>query len=57
MIPYQTEITPQLIIVRLEEYDYAGAAGLGLAMLIMSFAIVAAANLLQYYLTPRGRAS
>jgi sulfate transport system permease protein len=54
MIPYSTEITPQLIIVRLEEYDYVGAAGLGLAMLIMSFAIVASVNLFQHF-SNRGR--
>jgi len=48
MIPYATEITPQLIIIKLEEFDYVGAAGLGLAMLIMSFAIVATVNVLQY---------
>jgi sulfate transport system permease protein len=48
MIPYATEITPQLIIIKLEEYDYVGAAGLGLAMLIMSFAIVATVNLIQH---------
>jgi sulfate/thiosulfate transport system permease protein len=48
MIPYATEITPQLIIIRLEEFDYVGAAGLGLAMLAMSFAIVATVNLIQH---------
>ncbi len=49
MIPYSTEITPQLIIIKLEEFDYVGAAGLGLAMLVMSFAIVVTVNLLQHY--------
>ncbi len=49
MIPYATEITPQLIIIKLEEFDYVGAAGLGLAMLVMSFAIVATVNLVQYF--------
>ncbi len=47
MIPYQTEITPQLIIIKLEEFDYVGAAGIGLAMLVLSFLIVGAVNLLQ----------
>ena len=47
-MPYLTEITPQLIIIKLEEYDYVGAAGLGLVMLIMSFLIVAGVNLVQY---------
>jgi sulfate transport system permease protein len=48
MIPYSTEITPQLIIIKLGEFDYVGAAGLGLVMLLMSFAIVATVNLVQY---------
>jgi len=47
-MPYRTEITPHLIIMKLEEFDYVGAAGLGLVMLLMSFAIVASVNLLQY---------
>jgi len=55
MIPYATEITPQLIIIKLEEFDYVGAAGLGLAMLIMSFAIVATVNLLQHFSANRRR--
>jgi sulfate/thiosulfate transport system permease protein len=53
MIPYATEITPQLIIIRLEEFDYVGAAGLGLAMLVMSFAIVATVNLIQHFAARR----
>ena len=53
MIPYATEITPQLIIIKLEEFDYVGAAGLGLAMLIMSFAIVATVNLIQHFAANR----
>ena len=53
MIPYLTEITPQLIIIKLEEFDYVGAAGLGVVMLLMSFAIVAAVNLVQNLSTRR----
>jgi sulfate transport system permease protein len=55
MIPYATEITPQLIIIKLEEFDYVGAAGLGLAMLVMSFAIVATVNLMQHLAANRRR--
>ena len=55
MIPYATEITPQLIIIKLEEFDYVGAAGLGLAMLVMSFAIVATVNLIQHVAANRRR--
>ncbi len=57
MIPYATEITPQLIIIKLEEFDYVGAAGLGLAMLVMSFAIVATVNLIQHLSANRRRTS
>src|ERR1700677_1663273 len=53
MLPYSTEITPQLIIIKLEEFDYVGAAGLGLAMLVMSFAIVATVNLIQHFAAKR----
>ena len=57
MIPYQTEITPQLIILKLEaDSDYVGAAGLGLVMLLMSFVIVASVNTAQYFIA-RGRRS
>jgi sulfate/thiosulfate transport system permease protein len=54
MIPYATEITPQLIIIKLEEFDYIGAAGLGVAMLAMSFVIVGSVNLIQHFMAKRG---
>ena len=53
MIPYQTEITPHLIIMKLEEFDYVGAAALGVAMLLVSFAIVGTVNAVQYYAAKR----
>jgi sulfate transport system permease protein len=46
-IPMQTEITPLLIVIRLEEYDYAGAAALGCVMLAISFVMLLLINLLQ----------
>jgi sulfate transport system permease protein len=54
MQPFRTEITPQLIVIKLEEYDYAGAAGLGLVMLLMSFLIVGVVNLIQHAANKRG---
>ena len=45
----KTEITPLLIIFRLEEYDYAGAAALGFVMLAISFVMLLAINLLQVW--------
>jgi sulfate transport system permease protein len=41
---YETEITPLLIMTRLEQFDYAGATALGLVMLIVSFAMLLAIN-------------
>jgi sulfate transport system permease protein len=46
-LPFKTEITPVLIISKLENYDYTGAVGLGLVMLIASFVILLLSNGLQ----------
>jgi sulfate transport system permease protein len=48
-IPMQTEITPLLIIIRLDEYDYAAAAAIGCVMLAISFVMLLAINLLQLW--------
>lgn len=45
--PGVSEIVPLLIVVRLEQFDYPGAALLGCAMLVMSFAMLLAAGGLQ----------
>jgi len=46
-LPMKTEITPLLIVIHLEEFDYQGAAALGLVMLGFSFVVLLAINLLQ----------
>jgi sulfate/thiosulfate transport system permease protein len=46
-MPMKTEITPLLIVIRLEEYDYAAAAALGCVMLVISFVMLLMINLLQ----------
>jgi sulfate/thiosulfate transport system permease protein len=46
-LPMKTEITPLLIVIHLEQFDYQGAAALGLVMLLMSFTMLLAINLLQ----------
>ncbi|HET7755819.1 MAG TPA: sulfate ABC transporter permease subunit CysT [Steroidobacteraceae bacterium] len=46
-LPMKTEITPLLIFIHLEEFDYRGAAALGVVMLVISFAVLLAINLLQ----------
>jgi sulfate/thiosulfate transport system permease protein len=46
-LPMKTEITPLLIVIKLEQYDYLGAAALGCIMLGMSFLMLLSINLLQ----------
>jgi sulfate/thiosulfate transport system permease protein len=46
-LPMKTEITPLLIVIHLEQFDYRGAAALGVVMLLMSFAVLFTINLLQ----------
>jgi sulfate transport system permease protein len=46
-LPMKTEITPLLIVIHLEEFDYHGAAALGLVMLGISFVVLFTINLLQ----------
>jgi sulfate/thiosulfate transport system permease protein len=54
-IPFKTEITPLLIIIKLEQYDFAGAAALGAVMLIASFLLLLLINGLQLWSGARGR--
>jgi sulfate/thiosulfate transport system permease protein len=46
-IPYVSEIAPLLIIIRLEEFNYAGATAIATAMLFISFVLLLIINLLQ----------
>ena len=46
-LPMKTEITPLLIVIKLEQFDYNGAAALGFFMLLMSFIMLFAINLVQ----------
>jgi len=48
-MPMKTEITPLLIITKLEQYDYAGATALAVVMLVVSFVMLFAINLLQWW--------
>lgn len=47
-MPFKTEITPLLIMTKLEQFDYAGATAIALVMLIFSFAMMLIVNLLQW---------
>ncbi|MEY4760867.1 MAG: hypothetical protein RLZZ200_723 [Pseudomonadota bacterium] len=53
-MPMLSEITPLLIVIKLEQYDYVGAAAIGTAMLLISFAFLLLLNILQRW-SQRGR--
>jgi sulfate transport system permease protein len=46
-IPYVSEIAPLLIVIRLEEFNYAGATAVATIMLAISFAMLLVINLIQ----------
>jgi sulfate transport system permease protein len=46
-IPYVSEIAPLLIVIRLEEFNYGGATAVAMLMLIISFLMLLAINLIQ----------
>lgn len=48
-LPMVSEITPLLIITKLEEYDYAGATAIAAVMLVISFILLLIINLLQWW--------
>jgi sulfate transport system permease protein len=52
-MPMVSEITPLLIITKLEQYDYAGATAIAAVMLVMSFALLLTINALQAWARKR----
>jgi len=46
-MPMRTEVVPLLIMTKLEEFDYQGAAAIAIVMLILSFAMLLLVNVLQ----------
>jgi sulfate transport system permease protein len=46
-LPFKSEIAPLLIIIKLEEYNYAAATGIAAIMLVLSFALLLVINLIQ----------
>src|ERR1041385_5369310 len=46
-LPFQNEIAPTLIVMRLEQYDYTGAMALAVVLLIFSFVLLAGINQLE----------
>lgn len=48
-IPFKTEITPLMIMSKLEQYDYHGAAAIACLMLLLSFFILLLIHGIQWY--------
>ncbi|HEX9452110.1 MAG TPA: sulfate ABC transporter permease subunit CysT [Burkholderiales bacterium] len=55
-MPMISEITPLLIITKLEQYDYVGATALAVVMLVISFVLLLIINGLQWWSRRRGEA-
>jgi sulfate transport system permease protein len=52
-LPMVSEITPLLIITKLEQYDYTGATAIAVVMLVIAFVLLLAINLLQTWARKR----
>ncbi len=52
-LPFVSEITPLMIITKLEQYDYVGATAIAVVMLLISFALLLLINLLQAWTAKR----
>ena len=52
-MPMISEITPLLIITKLEQYDYAGATAIAVVMLVAAFVLLLVINLLQAWARKR----
>jgi sulfate transport system permease protein len=52
-MPMVSEITPLFIITKLEQYDYTGATAIAVVMLVASFLLLLAINLLQAWTRKR----
>lgn len=56
-MPMVSEITPLIIITKLEQYDYAGATAVAVVMLVISFLLLFAINGLQWWSNRHSRAA
>jgi sulfate transport system permease protein len=48
-MPFKTEITPLIIMTKLEQYDYVGATAIATVMLVFSFVSLLFINFIQWY--------
>lgn len=56
-VPFVSEITPLIIITKLEQYEYSSATAVAVVMLIISFLLLLAINGLQWWANSRNSAS
>ncbi len=56
-VPFVSEITPLIIITKLEQYEYASATAVAVVMLIISFLLLFAINGLQWWFNRRATTS
>jgi sulfate transport system permease protein len=56
-MPMRTEITPLLIMMKLEQFDYAGATAIALVFLSLSFVLLLGINILQWRRSAMARAA
>ncbi|WP_410497956.1 sulfate ABC transporter permease subunit CysT [Chitinibacter sp. S2-10] len=52
-MPFKSEITPLMIISKLEQYDYMGATAIAVVMLVVSFGLLLLINGLQWWMVKR----
>ena len=55
-MPMVSEITPLLILTKLEQYDYVGATALAVSTLVISFVLFFSINLVQWWAANRHKA-
>jgi sulfate transport system permease protein len=52
-LPFKTEIAPLLIVTKLQQFDYTGAAAIGVTMLAISLGLLLLINLIQNQIARR----
>jgi len=52
-LPMKTEVVPLLIMAKLEQFDYPGATSIAVVMLLISFTMILAVNLIQRWAAKR----
>ena len=48
-MPFVSEIVPLMVVIKLEQYDYAGATAIAIVMLAVSFILLLVINYLQKF--------